>query len=180
MKFTKLLIILVAFFTSSAAFCEEIKVGDVLQPKLGVNYSGDKIEATNYQGKVLVVTFLATWWKPGLKELSLLDVVQKKLGADNLAVVAVSYKEDKRKYSSLAKAFEGTPLVIAFDKYGKVAANYKVDNIPYTVVIGRDGKVFAVHPDNDIDNNPSNDEANEKARFTAILDSIVAAVEAGK
>ena len=60
---------------------------------------GKTIDSRKYQGKVLLVTFFATWCPPCLEEIPGLVQLQKELAKDGFSVIAFSVDQ------------EGTPIV---------------------------------------------------------------------
>jgi len=54
--------------------------------------------------------------------------------------LAVNLQEDKDKVKAFVEK-QGWTLPVVLDSEGSVAATYKADAIPETVVIGKDGKI---------------------------------------
>src|SRR5258708_35746346 len=62
--------------------------GDKPPPVLGRDVDNQPVETKDYAGKVLMVTFWATWCGPCMRELPRLEAIQKGAGKDHLQVVA--------------------------------------------------------------------------------------------
>ena len=65
--------------------------------------SGDARTLKQYEGKIVVLNFWATWCKPCLEEMPLLDSIQKRYGEKGVQVIAVSV--DQKETQSQIKPF---------------------------------------------------------------------------
>jgi thiol-disulfide isomerase/thioredoxin len=100
---------------------------------------------SQWQGKVLVVNFWATWCPPCREEMPELSRLQEKYRASGLAIIGIATDDvDKMRefaqqnpvaYPLLAGDFEATNLATSLGNVKNI--------LPYTVAIGRDGKVIA-------------------------------------
>lgn len=127
-----------------AAPAEKLVAGDTPPPSLGTNLDGDEVGTSRYSGKVLVVTFWASWCAPCRKELPMLEGIQQAAGKDKVQVVAINI-EDRDVYRKLARRLGSLTLSLNHDAGKKSSEAYGVHGIPHLVLIGRDGKVIAVH-----------------------------------
>ena len=117
--------------------------GDAAPAPLGLDRDGNALEVAQGGNKVQVVTFWATWCAPCRAELPKLEGIQR-VAKDRVRVVAVNI-EERAKFRTIAKTLESLTLTVAHD-YNKVASSaYGVDGIPHLVIIGRDGRIVAVH-----------------------------------
>lgn len=60
----------------------EIMVGEIPPSYLGKNRSGIEVQLSEMKGKVVVATFWATWCPPCLKEIPILEGIQRQVGKD--------------------------------------------------------------------------------------------------
>jgi thiol-disulfide isomerase/thioredoxin len=128
-----------------AAYTAKLKPGDTPPASLGADFDGDEVDAGRYAGKVLVVTFWASWCAPCKQELPLLEAIQRAAGKDKVQVVAINI-EDHDTYRRLARGLKSTfTLGINHDARRKASEAYGVSGIPHLVLIGRDGRVISVH-----------------------------------
>jgi thiol-disulfide isomerase/thioredoxin len=141
---TWLAIAVAASLMCGAAFAAPLGPGDTPPAKLGVDKSGDPTETAKFGGKVLVVTFWATWCGPCMKELPMLDGIQKVAGKDKLQVVAVNI-EDGERFRKIAKALSSLNVTITNDYLKEASEAFGVKGIPHCAIIGRDGKIINVH-----------------------------------
>jgi thiol-disulfide isomerase/thioredoxin len=121
----------------------KVPIGAIPPSALGVSLDGKAIDAKDYAGKILVVTFWASWCGPCKAELPILENLQR-AGKGSIQVVAVN-TEDRDQFRRVARALAPLTLQISHD-YGKVASDaYGVHGIPHMIIIGGDGKVRNVH-----------------------------------
>ncbi len=127
-----------------ASAAEMPSTGDTPPASLGITLEGQGIETTQFAGKVLVVTFWASWCGPCMKELPMLEGIQKVAGKDKVQVVAINI-EDRDRFKKLARALTSLTLTISHDPGKQIRGAYGVQGIPHMVLIGRDGKIINVH-----------------------------------
>ena len=129
----------------SAVFAaDKLSAGDTPPPSLGVTRDGQIIETTQYPGKVLVVTFWASWCGPCMRELPLLEGIQQAGGKEKIQVVAVNI-EDRERFKMVSRRLASLTLTLSHDYNKGSSAAYGVHGIPHLIIIGRDGKVIRVH-----------------------------------
>ncbi len=149
---TTIVLMLLSISSVSVAFArdksDEIKMkpGDTPPKMLGLTRDNAVIETAQFQGKVLVVTFWATWCAPCRTELGMLERLKRVTTQKNLdlEIVAVNIEERDvfRKAMTVLKDYR---IKIINDASKRSANAYGVDGIPHMVIIGRDGKVISVH-----------------------------------
>ena len=117
--------------------------GDVPPPELGVTRAGDAIDTTQFAGKVLVVTFWASWCGPCKAELPVLERLQI-AAKGSVQVVAVNI-EPRETFRAVSSALSSLNLTLTNDPKKWSANTYGVNGIPHMVIIGKDGKILHVH-----------------------------------
>jgi thiol-disulfide isomerase/thioredoxin len=116
------------------------------------------------KGKVLVVDLWATWCAPCKKALPMYADLHKDFAGKDVVIVAVSLDEDRKAYEAFVKK-NGFPFTVVRDPKGKLADALGVQEMPTSVVVGKDGKVASVH------SGSMGDKA--KAKLAAELDGLL-------
>lgn len=121
-----------------------INAGDVAPDFTVEMLDGKKVTLSQLRGKVVLVSFWATWCPPCRLELSHMqeDVIDRFAGQD-VVVLPISRGEERAKVEGYIKKMGYTfpiGLDTTQDIYRKYASNY----IPRSVVVGRDGVVAYV------------------------------------
>jgi thiol-disulfide isomerase/thioredoxin len=106
--------------------------------------TGETVLLSSQRGKVVIVTFWASWCAPCRRELPILERAQKVVGKDKLTVFAVSYKENPAAANGIRKLASESQIKMINDN-GWIASHYAISSIPHLFIIGRDGTVLANH-----------------------------------
>lgn len=115
--------------------------GAIPPQALGYDRQGRALNLGEARGRVVVVTFWASWCTPCLDELAALENLQKRIGGERLLVVAVNWREDLFQYRASLRRLEGVQIRLSRDETEAVAKAYGVDTIPRSFLIGRDGRL---------------------------------------
>lgn len=133
------------FLPASAASAAQPAVGEIPPPDLGTRIDGTAIDLRDYRGKVVILTFWASWCGPCLKELPILGRFQEAVGRDALEVIAVNLKESRREVLALVRGNRDVRLTWIADERGRVSDSYGVRAVPNMFIIDRDGRIASVH-----------------------------------
>lgn len=120
------------------------QIGDLPFDTLGKNKNGEIVNLSDHKGKVVIVTFWATWCHYCMKEIPVLEGIQKQVSTEKLQVIAVSHNESRDVFKSIIAAMPDVQTLLVFDK-GLSGRKFGVEGIPHMVIIGKDGKIAAVH-----------------------------------
>ena len=107
--------------------------------------AGDTIiDLDDYQGKVVVVDFWASWCVPCRRSFPWLDEMQSKYGEQGLVVIGVNMDADPAEAEAFLQEF---PVHFRFvrDADGTIARHYDVIAMPSSYVIDRNGKIAERH-----------------------------------
>jgi len=128
----------------------QVKPGELPPDRLGKTLDGHAIDVQGLHGKVVVISFWATWCGYCMKEMPVLAGLQG-LATERglpLQVVSVDYREDRDTFAHsvrlLRKHLPG--LLITWDRDGTIGKPYGAGKgIPVMVMLHRDGTVAHVH-----------------------------------
>ncbi|HEX5460753.1 MAG TPA: TlpA disulfide reductase family protein [Steroidobacteraceae bacterium] len=119
---------------------EKLKVGDIPPQRLGWS-----TKLSDCRGKIVVISFWASWCPPCRKEMGMLDRLQRAASRDKLVVLAINWRESGDVFSKIQHALRGSALTLISDQNGIIGSEYDVDAIPHMVIVGRDGRIAAIH-----------------------------------
>ena len=117
----------------------------------GKTLEGKDLSLDSYKGKVVLLDFWATWCGPCIGELPNVQSAYKTYNPQGFDIVAVSLDEDEAALRSFVKD-KALPWPQIYDGKGWEAGDakaYGVQAIPFTLLIGKDGKIAAVNPRGD-------------------------------
>jgi cytochrome c biogenesis protein CcmG, thiol:disulfide interchange protein DsbE len=102
------------------------------------------LDLTAYKGKVVYLDFWASWCAPCRLSFPWMNRMQDALGREGLVVIGVNVDHDRAPANEFLQA-SPTGFKIIFDPRGSIASEYKLKDMPTSVLIGRDGKIRFVH-----------------------------------
>jgi cytochrome c biogenesis protein CcmG, thiol:disulfide interchange protein DsbE len=118
-----------------------------------IDLRGQRTSLSNFKGKVVFLNFWATWCGPCREEMPELVAAQNKYRAQGLVVLGLNVDESKDKIDAFLKtqllnfdvwredvSQQTTPLRPLLAQWQGRGSGYA---IPYSVVVGRDGRVKA-------------------------------------
>ncbi len=109
--------------------------------------SGERVKLSDQRGKVVILSFWATWCAPCKQELPVLQKLLDKYGKDGLAVIAVN--TDDPKSVADARRFIGDKkftMPVPLDSDSKVLAKFNPRGaLPFLQILDREGRRAAQH-----------------------------------
>jgi thiol-disulfide isomerase/thioredoxin len=135
-----LLATLVALATIGAAHAEIVGPRTAPPDLLGVDANGADVLVSAYHGKVVVVSFWASWCGWCLKELPVLEKIQRVIGKDRIQVIAVNIDKDRGDYLKMKRQLKDFEFKMARDENHTTADDYGVDGLPFLVMVDKSGR----------------------------------------
>jgi thiol-disulfide isomerase/thioredoxin len=123
----------------------QVVVGEPPPDALGKNREGAEVRVSDHRGKVVVISFWASWCTYCLKELPALEGIQNAAGSSQLQVVAVNFKEEPAVYRRLLHKLKDAQMSFTHDRTGRIGDGYGLRGLPFLVIVGRDGRVAYTH-----------------------------------
>lgn len=126
-----------------------LKNGAAPPPIEATDMAGKAVSLRDYQGKVVLLNFWATWCRPCIAKFPLMTKLEERFGARGFVVLGIACDEEAdlekakaalKKYNVAwrnilhTRAKDGTPI----------AERYQVRGLPFLMLIGRDGKIIEV------------------------------------
>ena len=106
--------------------------------------AGSNIRLQDLRGEVVLLNFWASWCGPCREEMPLMDKIYQQYKDLGFTILAVNVDEDSadadRFLASVPVSFP-----VLYDNQSKVSEQYKVDAMPTTVLIDRDGNKRFLH-----------------------------------
>ncbi len=101
---------------------------------------GEKVNHTDYTGKVTLVNFWASWCGPCVEEIPSLNRLLEKMKGKPFELISIDYAEQRDNIREFMKAVD-VDFPVLLDTDGKVSALWNVVVFPSTFVIAPDGTI---------------------------------------
>lgn len=127
-----------------------LKPGDTPPDALGVTRDGTHLTLSSMRGKVVVVSFWATWCGYCMKEMPTLGSIQQVAIQKHLPlqIVAVNHQENRETFVGVARNMHRLlpSLLMSWDEDGSVGRPYGSDDgIPVMAIFHPDGTLADLH-----------------------------------
>ncbi len=106
--------------------------------------SGRTASLSQYKGQVVMLNFWATWCGPCQQEMPLLDQMYKTYKPAGFTLLGISVDTDKAAVQALL-ARRPVSFTVLLDPKNKVSGEYRVEEMPSTIIIDRKGDIRYVH-----------------------------------
>lgn len=127
-----------------------LQTGDTPPDPLGVTRDGTHLTLSSMRGKVVVVSFWATWCGYCMKEMPTLGSIQQVAIQKHLPlqIVAVNHRESRETFVGVARNMHRLlpSLLMSWDEDGSVGRPYGSDDgIPVMAIFHPDGTLADLH-----------------------------------
>ncbi len=148
MKSLLLLLLLVNLPTLTFAGAERpqdaprvVAVGSVAPDFTLENMQGEKVNLSQYRGKVVIVNFWATWCPPCRTEMPSMEVLHETFKDDGLVLLAINVEQSGAKVVSEFLKESPYSFPILLDEQNQTQNSYTVFQYPSSFIVDREGIV---------------------------------------
>ena len=106
--------------------------------------SGENLRLSEYRGDVVMINFWATWCGPCRQEMPLLDELYSRYQRVGFNLLGVNIDDDSSRAMDMIDEL-GVSFPVLFDSSKEVSRLYRVDAMPVTIIVDREGNVRHVH-----------------------------------
>jgi peroxiredoxin len=105
--------------------------------------SGKQRSIKEWQGKVLVINFWATWCPPCLKEMPEFEAMQNEYSSKGLQFMGIALDDPEPAKEFITKKKINYPILIGQDQGTKLAYSFGniVNTVPFTVIVDTKGAI---------------------------------------
>jgi thiol-disulfide isomerase/thioredoxin len=106
--------------------------------------TGKPLKLSDYQGKVVLLDFWATWCGPCLMEIPGFIELQKRYAAQGFSMIGISMDDRPEPVVEFHEVHHmNYPVAVGNDRLGELYGG--MPGLPTTFLIGRDGRIYAKH-----------------------------------
>tara|TARA_B100001057_G_scaffold358790_1_gene360950 strand:+ start:7347 stop:7856 length:510 start_codon:yes stop_codon:yes gene_type:complete len=145
--------LIIFIFLLSNSFAEDVSeiknlvINKELKKYDGITFLDDKnnkLDLKDYQGKLILLNFWATWCAPCKEEMPSLDKIQVKKNLDNLKIFPINVGQDNiENVDNFLKELKIKNLKSYFDTPVTLAKKFGLRGIPTTILFNKEGYEFA-------------------------------------
>ena len=106
--------------------------------------TAEEFSLTEYEGKVVVLDFWASWCAPCRRSFPWLNAMHAKYEQQGLVVIGINLDANREDAAKFLEKFPAR-FRVHFDTNAALATAYDVQAMPSSYVIGRNGELKATH-----------------------------------
>ena len=134
-------------FANEATYIKNLIIHKELKKYDSLTFLDDKnnqLDLKEYQGKLVLFNFWATWCAPCKEEMPSLDLLSLNKNLDNLKIFPINVGQDNLEKASLFfKDLDIKNLEIYFDNPITLAKKFGLRGIPTSILFNKKGEEFA-------------------------------------
>ena len=134
---------ILAIFTAASLAASSLE-GQIAPDFVLKSATGENLRLSEYRGDVVLINFWATWCGPCRQEMPLLDDLYGRYQRVGFNLLGVNIDDDSRRAMQMVEEL-GVSFPVLFDERKEVSKLYKVEAMPVTVLVDREGNVRHVH-----------------------------------
>ena len=109
-----------------------------------INHMNKQVNLKDYNGKLVMLNFWATWCAPCKEEMPSLDLLQNNESLNNLKIFPINVGQEKiEKTLNFFEDLEIKNLNLYFDMPITLAKKFRLRGIPTTIIFNKNGEEFA-------------------------------------
>ncbi len=109
--------------------------------------SGHQHNISEWQGKILVINFWATWCSPCRKEIPDFIALQEQYADKGVQFIGIALEDKEPVAEYVAAAKINSPILLGGDQGIALARQLgnNADAVPYTIIVNRQGQIIHRH-----------------------------------
>ena len=117
--------------------------GFAAPPFEGVDATGEPISLESLRGEIIVLDFWASWCSPCIYELPTLKSIDDEFSSEGVRVIGINLDRSENTFTAAVEGHEiGYDQIYDSDR-GPIGDLYRIEGIPMTYVIDREGLIVA-------------------------------------
>ena len=121
-----------------------VNVGELAPDFTLIDLEGNQVSLSDFRGKTVFVNFWATWCPPCRAEMPEIEAVYQEYKDKGVVIIGVDIEETKEEVLQFVQQ-GGYSWTFVLDTTGEVTANYKIQAIPTSFFIDREGIIRAMN-----------------------------------
>lgn len=126
---------------------KKLKIGKKLENFSLPNQTGESVSIEDFRGKVVLINFWASWYKPSRKNNLEWKDIYNKYKNRNFEIVSISIDTYGNNWTKAIETdgLSWTNLIDIGGWHGKVTNQFEIKGIPLNILLDKDGKIIAVN-----------------------------------